>query len=132
MYLRSRSLLTTFAATAAIAIPSAVRAQISVLSSLVEEKEAAKGETYTGRIVISNPTTSPQTVRIFQTDYAFKADGTTSYADAGTTSRSNAKWVAPQTQRVVVPPRSEVTVPYTVVVPQNDSLRGTYWSVIKV
>jgi hypothetical protein len=130
--LRSRSLLSAFAAVSLTAIPLAARAQISVLSSLVEEKEAAKGETYTGRIVISNPTTSPQSIRIFQTDYRFKADGTTNYDDAGTTSRSNAKWVAPQTQRVVVPPRSEATVPYTVVVPQNDSLRGTYWSVIKV
>ena len=130
--LRSRSLLSAFTVASLIAIPMAARAQISVLSSLVEEKEATKGETYTGRIVISNPTTSPQAVRIFQTDYSFKAEGTTSYEDAGSTPRSNAKWVAPQTQRVVVPPRSEVSIPYTVVVPQNDSLRGTYWSTIKV
>lgn len=131
MLFRSRSFLTALAAIT-IAIPSAGRAQISVLTSTVEEKEAAKGEIYTGRIVISNPTTSPQAVRIFKTDYSFKADGTTSYGDAGSLARSNATWVAPQTERVVVPPRSEVTVPYTVRVPQNDSLRGTYWSMIKV
>lgn len=120
------------AAAALVALPSAGGAQISVLSSTVEEKEAAKGETYTGRIVISNPTTLPQTVRIFQTDYSFKAIGTTNYDDPGTTPRSNASWVTPQTQRVVVPPRSEVTVPYTVVVPASDSLKGTYWSAIMV
>jgi hypothetical protein len=130
--LQSRTLLPALAAFSLTAIPLAARAQISVLSSLVEEKEATKGETYSGRIVISNPTTSPQTIRIFQTDYSFKADGTTNYDDPGSSTRSNAKWVAPQTQRVVVPPRSEATVPYTVVVPPNDSLRGTYWSVIKV
>ena len=129
--LRSRSFLPAFAALA-LAIPSVAQAQISVLTSTVEEKEATKGETYTGRIVISNPTTAPQSVRIFQTDYAFKADGTTNYDDAGSLTRSNAKWVSPQMERVVVPPRSEVTVPYTVKVPQNDSLRGTYWSMIKV
>jgi hypothetical protein len=129
--LRSRSFLPAFAALA-LAIPSVAQAQISVLTSTVEEKEAIKGETYTGRIVISNPTTAPQSVRIFQTDYAFKADGTTNYDDAGSLTRSNAKWVSPQMERVVVPPRSEVTVPYTVKVPQNDSLRGTYWSMIKV
>jgi hypothetical protein len=129
--LRSRSFLPAFAALA-LSIPSVVQAQISVLTSTVEEKEATKGETYTGRIVISNPTSAPQAVRIFQTDYAFKADGTTNYDDAGSLTRSNAKWVSPQMERVVVPPRSEVTVPYTVKVPQNDSLRGTYWSMIKV
>jgi hypothetical protein len=128
----TRSFLSAVAAATMVALPSALRAQISVLTSTVEEKEAAKGEMYTGRIVISNPTTLPQTVRIFQTDYSFKADGTTNYDDAGSMPRSNAKWVTPQTERVVVPPRSEVSVPYTVKVPQNDSLRGTYWSMIKV
>lgn len=128
--MRLRRLL---AAAAALLIgPAAVHAQISVLSSTVEEKEASKGETYTGRIVISNPTTSPQAVRIYQTDYNFKADGTTSYDDAGTTPRSNASWVTPQTERVVVPPRSELTVPYTVKVPASDSLNGTFWSAIMV
>jgi hypothetical protein len=130
--LRPRWILSAFAVVALSAIPVAARGQISVLTSTVEEKEAAKGETYTGRIVISNPTTSPQAVRIYQTDYSFKADGTSEFPDPGSTPRSNAKWVVPQTQRITVPPRSEVTVPYTVVVPQNDSLRGTYWSQIMV
>jgi hypothetical protein len=131
MPLSLRSVVTG-AAAALLALPVAGRAQISVLSSTVEEKEAAKGETYTGRIVISNPTTTPQSVRIYQTDYGFKSDGTTSFDDAGTTARSNAKWVTPQSERVVVPPRSEVTVPYSVKVPASDSLKGTYWSAIMV
>ena len=128
---RSRLLLTV-AALIMMAAPRIVTAQISVLSSTVEEKEAAPGETYTGRIVISNPTTTSQSVRIFQTDYRFTAEGTTDYADPGTTTRSNAGWVLPQTQRVTVPPRSEVTVQYTVKVPVSDSLKGTYWSAIMV
>jgi hypothetical protein len=132
MSLPVRSILMALAGTALIAVPSNGRAQISVLSSTVEEKEAAKGETYAGRIVISNPTTSPQAVRIYQTDYGFKADGTSSFGDPGSTPRSNASWVAPQTQRVTIPPRSEVTVPYTVKIPQSDSLKGTYWSAIMV
>lgn len=129
---RIRSWLPSAVGVALIAHTAIASAQISVLSSTVEEKEAAKGETYTGRIVISNPTTTPQAVRIYQTDYGFHHDGRTMYDDPGTTPRSNAPWVTPQTQRVVVPPRSEVTVPYTVTVPASDSLRGTYWSAIMV
>jgi hypothetical protein len=132
MLIRFRTLLSAAAGGALLAGPSVGRAQISVLSSTVEEKEAARGETYTGRIVISNPTTSPQSVRIYKTDYSFRADGTSSFGDPGSMPRSNATWVAPQTERVAIPPRSEVTVPYTVKVPQNDSLRGTYWSTIMV
>lgn len=132
MRLSFRSSVVSLLGAASIAAPVVARAQIAVLSSTVEEHEALKGESYTGRIVIANPTNTPQPVRIYQTDYTFDATGVTIYGDPGTTSRSNASWVTPQSQRVVVPPRSELTVPYSVKVPPNDSLRGTYWSMIMV
>jgi hypothetical protein len=127
-----RSSLVVLAGAALFAAPVAARAQIAVLSSTVEEHEAAKGETYSGRIVIANSTSVPQPVRIYQTDYTFNAVGGNVFADPGTTARSNASWVTPQSQNVVVPPRSELTVPYSVKVPVRDSLRGTYWSMIMV
>ena len=107
-------------------------AQVSVLSSTVEEREVALGQTYTGRIVIANTSNTPQSVRLYQTDYHFKADGTNTFADPGTTARSNASWVTPQTNRVTIPPNSEVTVPYAVKIPAVDSLVGTFWSTIMV
>jgi hypothetical protein len=106
--------------------------QVSVLSSTVEEREVAVGQTYTGRIVIANTSNQPQSVRIYQTDYSFKADGTSNFADPGTTPRSNASWIAPQSNRVTVPANSEVTVPYSIKVPGADSLVGTFWSAIMV
>jgi hypothetical protein len=107
-------------------------AQVSVLSSTVEEREVAIGQTYTGRIVIANTTTTPQEVRIYQTDYSFKADGTSIFGDPGTTPRSNASWITPQANRVTIPPRSEITVPYSVKIPASDTLVGTFWSTIMV
>src|SRR5438477_9162036 len=104
MRLSFRSSLVPIIGAALVAVPVVVRAQIAVLSSTVEEHEAAKGETYTGRIVIANPTNTPQPVRIYQTDYTFDAAGVTVYGDPGAMARSNAKWVTPQSQRVVVPP----------------------------
>jgi hypothetical protein len=127
-----RAILGTSLAALFLAAPAIARSQISVLSSTVEEHQAVPGETYTGRIVISNTSTAPQTVRIYQTDYSFASDGTSNFADPGTSPRSNAAWVTPQSQQVVVPPRAEVTVPYSVKVPASDSLVGTYWSAIMV
>ena len=82
--------------------------------------------------MISNPNERPQTARVYQTDYHFAADGTSSFEDPGTTPRSNAQWITPQSTRIVVPARSQLAVPYSVVVPSIDSLRGTYWSAIMV
>jgi hypothetical protein len=124
--------LSIFAAAVAIVAPAAARAQIAVLSSTVEEKTAAPGEKYTGTIVVSNPSATPQIARIYQTDYCFAADGTAHYDDPGTTARSNAAWITPQASRIVIPPNSQVSVPYSVAIPVGDTLRGTYWSLIMV
>jgi hypothetical protein len=120
------------AALAASILPAAARAQIAVLSSTVEEKIAVPGEKYTGTIIVSNPGSQPQVARIYQTDYRFAADGTAHYDDPGTQPRSNATWITPQATRITIPANSQVAVPYSVVVPQGDSLRGTYWSLIMV
>jgi hypothetical protein len=117
---------------ALIVAPAVARAQISVLSNTVEERIAGPGERYTGTIIIANASSEPQTARIYQTDYVFAANGTSDFRDPGTTGRSNASWITPQMTRVVVPANGRVVVPYTVAVPQADSLRGTYWSTIMV
>lgn len=115
-----------------VAIAPAAHAQISVLSSTVEERIAAPGERYTSTIVITNTTSEPATARLYQTDYSFTAAGTSDFNDAGSSARSNATWVTPQTTQIVVPANGKVVVPYTVVVPNADSLKGTYWSAIMV
>lgn len=115
-----------------LATPMLTRAQIAVLSSTVEERVAAPGDHYSGTIVIANPTSQPQTARIYQNDYQFAADGTSAFEPAGSLARSNASWVIPQTTRIEVPANSQIAVRYTVSVPAGDSLRGTYWSAIMV
>src|SRR4051812_241061 len=100
-----------------IAAPAGLRAQVLLVTSSVAENEALKGETYTGRIVITNPTASPQPVRIYQ-------------SDSGNTARSSRTWVTSPMQQVVVPARAEANIPYSIRVPQGDSLRGSYWSQI--
>lgn len=113
-------------------LPGAARAQIAVLSNTVEEHVAAPGDQYSGSIIISNPSSTPQTVRLYKTDYRFQADGTSDFDAAGSDPRSNADWITPQLAQVVVPAGSKVTVPYAVAVPANDSLVGTYWSTLMV
>ncbi len=116
----------------ALVQPVRAGAQIAVVGSTVEEHTAAPGQSYEGTILIRNLTATPQPVRIYKSDYLFYADGTSHFDDAGTTPRSNANWVKPSASSVVVPPSGELTVGYTISVPANDSLTGTYWSAIMV
>lgn len=107
-------------------------AQVSVLSSTVEEHTGGPGEKYAGRIEIANSSRTAQVVRLYQTDYTFAADGTSNFDRAGSTARSNSAWISLQSEQVTVPPTSSISVPYTVAIPRTDSLRGTYWSAIMV
>ena len=116
----------------AVAMPSAASAQISVVGSTVEEHTAAPGQSYEGTILVRNLTAEPQSVRVYQTDYHFFADGTSHFDAAGSTPRSNASWVKPSATSLIIPPNSETTVGYIITVPAIDSLRGTFWSALMV
>ena len=116
----------------ALVHPARADAQIAVVGSTVEEHTAAPGQSYEGTILIRNLTTEPQSVRVYQTDYHFFADGTSHFDAAATTPRSNAAWIKPSATSIVIPPSSEITLGYTISVPAIDTLRGTYWSALMV
>lgn len=117
---------------AALLLPAATSAQVSVVSSTLEERTAAPGEQYTGTIRVRNTSGAPQQARVYQTDYRFLADGRTFYDQAGSAERSNAGWVAFSPSRLTLAPGEEATISYTVRVPAGGALRGSYWSVMMV
>ena len=105
---------------------------IQVAGSLTHEYDVAPGGSYTGSIVVQNPEKDPQEVRVYQTDYLFYADGSSYYGDPGTMPRSSTRWISFTPKQFTVPAGEEVTVRYTIQVPDDARLRGTYWSVIMV
>jgi hypothetical protein len=109
-----------------------VSAQVAVVSNTVEERAAAAGEQYNGSIVLRNTSDAAQSVEAYVTDYAFTANGQTSYAVAGTAARSSGLWIQLHPERLSLPPHGEGVITYTVNVPQRNDMRGTYWSMIMV
>jgi hypothetical protein len=107
-------------------------AQIAVLSDGVVERDAAPGESYQARLLVRNATKLPQEARVYQTDYTFTADGRTVYGNPGSSTRSNAKWMTLSPSYLIIPPETTVPVTYTVTVPKDSSLRGSYWSMLMV
>jgi hypothetical protein len=124
--------LFTLALTTSLVTASALQAQIALVSSSVIERQAKPGEHFEGTLLIRNASRAPQEARIYQTAYAFFADGRTNYGAPGSLARSNASWVRFSPDHVVVPAGATVPVSYSVSVPTADSLRGSYWSVLMV
>ncbi len=90
------------------------------------------GRSYDGTIDVANPSKAPQEIKVYQTDYLFFADGTRSYGEPGSIQRSNARWLTLSPLQTVIPAGESVTLRFTVQVPSDQTLRGTYWSVIMV
>jgi len=113
-------------------IPCMAEALVSIVGGLSHEKGAKPGEVYRGIIFLQNPGEEPQEVKLYQPDYIFFCDGTNIYGEPGENPRSNAKWITFSPERVVIQPKDRTEVHYTVRLPDDKALVGTYWSMIMV
>lgn len=113
-------------------IAAVAEAGVSVLGGLTHQRNVEVGESYSGVISIQNTAEEPQEVRVYQTDYLFFCDGTSIYGEPGETPRSNAEWISFSPHSLVIPPKTTSAVNYTVKVPNDESLVGTYWSMFMV
>jgi len=90
------------------------------------------GELCRGVIKLVNVGEEALAVDVRQADYVFDADGSNRYPPAGSEERSNADWISlqPAEGRVTIAPDSTFNIAYTVRVPADAQLTGTYWSVV--
>ena len=107
-------------------------AQIIIEGELTHQQEIERGKVYRGTLLVKNIDREPQEVKLYQTDYFFFADGRIFYEEVGTVDRTNGKWIEFFPKRFSVPAAGSVQVNYTVTVPDDENLVGTYWSVLMV
>ena len=112
--------------------PTGVYAGISIDGSLTQDKVAQPGETYSGVIGIRNTGSEPVEAKVFQTDYAFSADGRNDYGPPGRLPRSNASWLRLGQEQIIVLGTSTAKVRYEMKVPGDAKLKGSYWSLVMV
>lgn len=109
-----------------------IYADITITNDLLQKRTAAPGEHYTGVVSIKNVGNRSERVQVWQTDFRWTADGTQYFDAPGTSPRSNAPWIQLSRQEVVLMPDQETAVPYAVTVPDDNTLVGTYWSLLMV
>lgn len=107
-------------------------AGVSPESATTDARVSHPGGTYRGTLVLRNSGKTTAEVKIYQTDYAFSADGRSTFASPGTLSRSNATWLHLNQEQITIPAGERASVPYEVNVPDDARLTGTYWSALMV
>lgn len=111
---------------------SVSNAGIVVLNGLTHENTGQPGESYRGTIQIQNTEGKGKSVRVYQKDYWFSYTGESKHDEAGTTERSNAGWITFNSELMTLDSGQVATIDFEIQIPSEDSLRGTYWSVIMV
>lgn len=119
-------------AVAIMIFPASATAGISIEGGLTHEKVSQPGQPYQGVITIKNQGDSPQELKIYQTDYRFNHEGATIYGDPGQNARTNARWITFSPSRLTIPPKDTAVINYTIQVPADASLAGTYWSMLMI
>ena len=115
-----------------LAVPCWISANVGVVNGLTHERIARAGEAYESIILIKNFGEALTRIRIYPTDYHFYADGRQLYSKAGALERSNADWISFYPRSAVLSAGESIEVKYTVTIPSNETLSGTYWSLLMV
>lgn len=113
-------------------LPYKTYANVAISGGLTYENTAKPGDTYQGTITLTNLDEEPQEAKLYQTDYAFFADGKAVYGEPGSIERSNTSWITFSPSLVTIPPKGTSEIIYTVKVPLSKELIGSYWSMIMV
>lgn len=111
---------------------SEAHASITVEGNLAQQTIMLPGESHEGILTLRNLGSEPAEVRVYQTDYSFSADGKTLYGNPAESPRSNAGWIFIQPNRLTIAPGSTSPVYYTIKLPDDQDIVGTYWSIIMV
>ena len=107
-------------------------ASILIPTSLTQENQVVTGQTIHGMIPIQNNGEEKVTVRVTLADYLFNAKGESSFPSKGTCPRSNSSWLKTTKMYFEVAPHATYSFPYTIEVPSDASLEGTYWSIFLI
>ena len=113
-------------------LPITSYSQIVVIGETVRERQSLIGREYRGAVVLKNRGTEKAECRLYSRDYSFSSYGSTFYGDPGTSERSNAGWITFHPEVVTLEAEEEQELRYTVSVPYDRNLLGTYWSILFV
>jgi hypothetical protein len=113
-------------------LPYQAESSVAIVGGLTHVRVVTAGETYSGVILLRNIGEEPEEVKVYQVDYLFFCDGRNIYGEPGKGPRSNAGWITVSPKSTIIPAKETATIHYTINVPDNETLTGTYWSMFMV
>ncbi|NTU67372.1 MAG: hypothetical protein HGB02_00680 [Chlorobiaceae bacterium] len=128
---RSFTLIAT-ALAVTLCLATTATAGVVVIGEMARDYQLRPGQTSESTIELENRDDSPRTVRIFQTDFRYLANGESFFPAPGSMERSNADWLTFSPKILTIPPLQKSLVRYLLRVPNDRSKTGTFWSMMMI
>lgn len=107
-------------------------AKIMVVNGLTHVHELETGVLASGKITLKNVGNSDERFIVYKNDLMTDCSNNSNFAPANTHPRSLAKWVKTNVDERVLRAGEEYELLYEIQIPNDSSLRGSYWCVFMV
>ncbi len=106
---------------------------VVLTGGLTEEKTLSAGQQIQGNIPLMNTGEEEALVKIELADYLHNAAGENFFNPPGTNPRSNSSWITFNSPFLIsIPPKKTYDFQYSIQVPSDKNLSGTYWSLLLI
>ena len=105
---------------------------VVVLNGLTHVHKSASGNTISGVIKLKNTNNTEQRIIIYFNNLFQKCGAETILTDKSTHNRSIGKWFSTNVNERVLKPNEQYELVYTIKVPNDSTLNGSYWGVLMV
>lgn len=127
-----KSLLTLFLAVFCFFGNAFAEVTLNVDGTMTRSFTLDPGGKIKGELVVQNQGDEESEVKVYLQDYLHYADGRNLFQKPGTVVRSNASWITFTPNQTVISGKGSLTINYTLSVPPDPKLKGTYWSLLVI
>jgi hypothetical protein len=107
-------------------------AGVAITNGLTHVYNGVSGNIITGEIILVNTTDIEQRITFGMQDAIYSCSKTRIFSESITHAFSSKSWFNASTMEKVLKPREKYVYRFSIVIPKDQDLRGTYWSVIMV
>lgn len=105
---------------------------LTVNGDLTKHFQVKPGDVFEVKFTVANNKDKPEDIILKQSDYRYNSSGENFFEEPGSLPRSNASWIHLDTPSLRLNPGESKEIIYTVAVPKQNSLNGSYSSLILI
>ncbi|SHJ84488.1 hypothetical protein SAMN04487911_14411 [Arenibacter nanhaiticus] len=115
-----------------IFLSNLVFSNITVLNGLTHTYNGRSGQVISGEVILINSSSEEERVTFELNDAIFYCDAPRVFTNEETHNRSSNDWFKAELMDVVLNPKEKFVYRFTISIPHDQELRGSYWTVLMV